>query len=244
MSASRPTRDARRERLKHHVPALYRPWLHLSSNVLVAGIAIALLVRLPDWRGTPWWAYFAIVLGLVTGNVVEYVLHRFPMHRRYRRLRRMFAQHTVQHHRFYTHQQMEAQERRDYFFVLFPVELGLLNLLAIAFIYSIFKLLCGAAFASVLSITLITYVVMLDTVHLICHLPHRYFERGILSWRPFVYLMDLHRRHHNPRAMREVNFNITFPLMDWWVGTLDDGRSRQGSPRRRFWSRVRDRVSV
>lgn len=240
----RPSRDARRERLKHHVPSLYRPWVHLSSNVLVAFIAVVLLARIPDWQHTPWWAYSAIVVGLVAGNLVEYGLHRFPMHRRYKRLKRMFTQHTVQHHRFYTHTQMQAEERRDYFFVLFPVELGLLNLLAIAFVYALCRMVLGVAFASVLSITLIIYVLMLDGVHLMCHLPQRYFKKGILSWSPFVYLMRLHQRHHDPRAMREVNFNITFPLVDWWVGTLDDGRAREGSPRRKFWSRVLARTSV
>lgn len=243
-NAARTGRDARRERLKHHVPALYRPWVHLGANTVVAGLMVALLVRVPDWEHTPWWSYLAIGLGLVVGNVVEYVMHRFPMHRRYRRMKRTFNQHTVQHHRFYTEKQMQAEERRDFFFVIFPVELGLANLVAIALVYALFRVVTGVAFASVLSITLIGYVLLLDAVHLMCHLPDRYFRRGPLSLAPFVYLMRLHKRHHNPKVMRQVNFNITFPLVDWWVGTLDDGRTREGSPRGRFWSRVRDRVSV
>lgn len=243
-AASRPTRDARRERLKHHVPRLYRPWVHLGANMVVAALAVAVLARVPDWHSTPWWAYFAIPLGLVIGNVVEYVMHRYPMHRRYRRAKRMFTQHTVQHHRFYTDKQMQAEERRDFFFVLFPVELGLANLLAIALVYAACRGTLGVAFGSLLSITLIGYVLLLDLVHLICHLPERCFEKGPLSLAPFVYLMRLHKRHHNPKVMRQVNFNITFPLVDWWVGTLDDGRVREGSPRRRFWSRIVDRVSA
>jgi len=30
----------------------------------------------------------------------------------------------------------------------------------------------------------------------------------------------LHRIHHDRRHMTEVNFNLTFPLTDWVMGTL------------------------
>lgn len=239
----RAKRDARRERLKHHVPSLYRPWIHGGANLLVAAIAVYLITRAPAWTSTPWWAYSAVPLALVGSNALEYLLHRFPMHRRYRAFKRSFTQHTVQHHRFYTEQDMEAKERRDFFFVLFPVEFGLFCLLLIACAYGTALWCFGAAFASVLAITLIGYVLALDGVHLICHLPQRYFERGVLSRGPFPYLMRLHRRHHNPRVMREVNFNITFPLMDWWVGTLDDGRERVGRPMQRLWGRWSKRLA-
>lgn len=246
MSKSRPKherRDARRERLKHHVPWYYSPVGHLGCNAAVAFVAIFFVFQVTAWTHTGWGAWLALPVGLVLGNAVEYLLHRFPMHRRYRGLKQAFRQHTVLHHRFFTHQQMDAQERRDYFFVLFPMVVGLGSLVSIGVFYLLSWMAFGVGFASLLAITLVLYVLALDVVHMICHLPLRYFQPGgALAYRPLIYLHDLHRRHHNPKRMREVNFNITFPLIDWWAGTLDDGKVRHAvSPRSRFWSWVTGR---
>lgn len=236
-------RDARRERLKYHVPPLYRPVIHFGCNLLVACLAIFLVFQVSAWTQTGWGAWLALPFGLVFGNAAEYLLHRFPMHRRYPLFKRAFRQHTVLHHRFFTHRQIDAHERRDYFFVLFPIVVGLGSLASIGVLYLLSWMALGVGFASILAITLILYVLALDGVHLLCHLPLRHFEPGgVLAFAPLVYLHGLHRRHHDPKLMREVNFNITFPLVDWWFGTLDDGRQRHAlSPRTRFWSRVTGR---
>lgn len=222
---------------------MYSPLIHLGGNTVIASLAIFLVFQVPAWSQTGWGAWLALPVGVVLGNVIEYLLHRFPMHRRYPGLKQAFRQHTVLHHRFFTHKQIEVEESRDYFFVLFPIVVGLGSLASVGLFYLLSWMVFGVGFASLFAITLVLYYLALDGVHLMCHLPLRCFEPGgLLAYRPLIYLHDLHRRHHNPKRMREVNFNITFPLIDWWAGTLDDGKVRQtASPRSRFWSWVTGR---
>lgn len=219
-------RDPRRARWQSRVPRYYSPELHLLGNLaVVVGISLWLIGRLGE-TAMPWWAWTAIPAGLVFANFVEYLLHRYPMHKRYAATAHVFVQHTLRHHRFYTEKQMEAEGRRDLFFVIFQVQFGLFSLAVSAFMFFLARWVVNPEYATLLAITLMAYVLMLDGVHLMTHLPERLFARGrIFGWGPWPYLMRLHKIHHNPRRMRDVNFNITFPLADWIMGTLDDGRA-------------------
>jgi hypothetical protein len=53
-------------------------------------------------------------------NITEYVAHRGPMHHRFRGLRMVFKDHTLEHHHYFTSEWMEMDGMRDLAAILFP----------------------------------------------------------------------------------------------------------------------------
>ena len=96
----------------------YRGWLHIgftTCGALAAIVFIATKLQTPvgwEWAIPPGTFLFA--------NFVEYRVHRGPMHRRSKALRLLFERHTLEHHRFYTHEAMEFESSRDFAATLFP----------------------------------------------------------------------------------------------------------------------------
>ncbi len=61
-----------------------------------------------------------IPIAFLIANLVEYLGHRGPMHRMKRGLGVIFRRHTLEHHHFFTDQQMSYESSRDFKAVLFP----------------------------------------------------------------------------------------------------------------------------
>uniref|UniRef100_UPI0039B4AEC7 hypothetical protein n=1 Tax=Vibrio vulnificus TaxID=672 RepID=UPI0039B4AEC7 len=57
-----------------------------------------------------------------------------------------------------------------------------------------------------------------ELLHLSYHLKEDHWVHHIPGFTRFA---RLHTTHHDQRIMAHKNFNITYPIMDWLMGTWD-----------------------
>jgi len=151
-------------------------------------------------------------------NMVEYWVHRHPMHRPMGPLAELYRRHTRQHHFFYTHEAMEAESRRDFHMVLFPA-------VTAAFFILFFVAPIGVAFFLMLTpnigwlyiITVMAYFLTYELLHLAYHLPP---QSAVGRLPGMASLRRHHTAHHDQQLMSSHNFNITFPIGDLVFGTI------------------------
>jgi hypothetical protein len=197
----------------------YNGALHIGLSTLVTLSAIAvsaLMIEAPtllEWMTVP--------IGFLVANFAEYMGHRYPMHHALPGLRKMCVRHAGQHHRFYTHRHMAADERRDWHIVLFPFVImafflgGIATPLALL-MFAIATPNVGWFFVA----TAAGYCLFYEWMHLAYHQHVDTF----IGRRPLVRkLRMLHLVHHDPHQMTKHNFNITFPIFDLVFGTYLSG---------------------
>lgn len=213
----RAKRRALHERLAARVPSWYSPLGHLVGNaVLTGGLVYLFAARMGEVRP---WAWLFLPAALLVGNVVEFLIHRYPMHKRTRHLDRFFKSHTLVHHRVFDEHDFDVEAGRDVYFVLTTVHTTALSLGVLALVYAALLLSVGPDVASITSIGLASYAMAVEVMHLVLHLPERWYQRWPLQWSLLRYLREHHRRHHDPRLMTRYNFNLAFPVTDFIVGT-------------------------
>jgi sterol desaturase/sphingolipid hydroxylase (fatty acid hydroxylase superfamily) len=219
----RTKRDPLSERRRVVVPRWYSPALHFFALFATAVVSLAIL-----WRDVPLgevrpWAWLAIPLALVMANALEYMVHRFPMHKRNKRYDRLFVRHTLSHHRWFTHKRMPIVVLKELYMVFFQVEVVFVVLAIVAVSSVTANLTVGADVGAVFCSSLIGYWLALELVHAATHLPNHWYLRWPLRGPILRYLRAFHRAHHDPRLMTKGNFNVTFPLMDHLFGTVVPG---------------------
>lgn len=196
------------------VPKSYSPTLHLS---VTAGIGLAALiagfVAIESFR----WTLVAVAATFfVLANLVEWLAHKYLLHRRQRFFEPLYDQHVPRHHVFYTETSMAVGSRREWRFVLMPRR----GVLGIALLAVPMALVAAALFghdpAWVAVMMIGSYASFYEVTHLIYHLPkeHPLQRIGVIRW-----LSRHHARHHDPRLMRKWNFNVTVPLWDFLLRT-------------------------
>lgn len=83
-----------------------------------------------------------------------------------------------------------------------------------------FGLVGGPDAAWLFAATGMGYFALYEWLHLAYHLD----PDGQVGRLPGMKRLRRHHTvHHDPRNMGRVNFNVTFPLADWWFGTWDRG---------------------
>ena len=198
------------------IPAGYRGGRHLALTFGAGLIAWAACVW--QLQEVTRWEWLTSPLALLYANLVEYLGHRYPMHRPFKPLAVVYRRHAGQHHRFFNHVAMPIDDLRDLRAVLFPPVL-------VIFFFGLFGVpvwwwlawTLSANVAWLFIATSLAYFLNYEILHLAYHLPagHWLARRWLvrrLHW--------LHRLHHDPRRMALCNFNITYPLGDWLFGTL------------------------
>jgi len=210
------------------IPASYSGRLNLW--ITFGGGTLAWLwcvSRLESVQAVEW---LMVPLAFVYANLVEYVGHRWPMHRPLPGLKLVYRRHAGQHHRFFTHEAMAHESPRDLRAVLFPP-------LLVVFFFGGFALpawllldaLASSNLAWLMLATGIAYFLNYEFLHLAYHQPPGHWMTRVpgvarLAW--------LHRQHHDPRAMTGCNFNISYPIADAVFGTLqrNQGTGRGQGP--------------
>lgn len=214
--------SAFREEFRAGIPSWYRGWGHFAftSSVSLAVIGVAL------WRvESPSAAELATVpLAFLFANFVEYRGHKGPMHHPVRFLRLLHTRHTLQHHRFFTHQAMACESSRDFKIMLFPSVLLLffIGLHAIP-VGALLFVLAGPNVGYLFAATAIGYFLTYEWLHFAYHLQEGSRVRRLPGLER---LRQHHLRHHDPALMQHWNFNITFPIFDRVLGTSWRGRHR------------------
>lgn len=204
-----------REQYRAEIPGWYRGYAHLAAIVVMSLVAIGTcLWFVEDIRPLEW---LAVPLTFLYANLVEYFGHRGPMHHRVRGLGLIHRRHSLQHHRFFSGNDLYFDDTRDFRAVLFPVLLVVFFLGLAGIPTAIVLALVFSGNVALLSLaTAIAYYLNYELLHFAYHArPDTAAARLPLV----ATLRRLHHRHHQPDGMG-CNFNITYPIADWLFGTL------------------------
>ena len=151
----------------------------------------------------------------------EYLIHRLLMHRPLWP-RTLYRNHTLGHHRAFHHDSMEIGSWRELDLVMMPWFSLLLFFAGMAPMVAVITRAVGRGAAGVFLLTAVISFVLYEGLHAIYHFPLPVLRRfGLLRSRAFRFLYDHHRHHHRLKRMRWTNFNISLPLSDWAVGTIE-----------------------
>jgi hypothetical protein len=157
----------------------------------------------------------------------EWWIHRYIMHRpiRIRGLRPIYERHTLNHHQFFTDDEMRFRDQKDWRVTFFPpyalVVFILMSASPALILGQIVSANVGWLFLCATTGMYLTY----EFMHFCCHVDENRFVR----YCPFVNTLRRHHTaHHNARLMMEVNMNLTFPIADWLFGTSDLKRGLLG----------------
>jgi hypothetical protein len=208
--------EAFRERYRaQEIGPSYRGWLHFAFTSIGSLSAIAFAISRVESPSALEW--LTVPVAFFVANFGEYFGHRGPMHHRRAGLALLYQRHTLQHHRFFTHDAMECASTRDFKMVLFPPVLLLFFLGGLALpiglaLFFVFSANVGWLFVA----TAVAYFLSYEWLHFAYHQP----PQSIIGRLPFVPVLRRHHAaHHDPRLMQRWNFNITFPIADRVMGT-------------------------
>lgn len=169
-------------------------------------------IKHPTWK-----EWLIIPIGFLYINFAEYIGHKGPMHHRGKKTEKVFIRHTLQHHRFFTRDQISFDTIQDAKAVLFPPVLMLFFFFAFTFPAAIlFYFFWSLNAALLFTATVFTYYLNYEWLHFSYHLPKTHF----ISKLPVIStLRKLHHTHHDINLMTKYNFNITYPIFDLLFGT-------------------------
>ena len=191
-------------------------WTHLG--VVVGGSLLISIIPLLFISNLIWLELLILPVTLIIANFVEYWIHRWPMHKVMPLLKKMYKTHSGKHHRYFTHEFMNMECDEDLHEV-FATPLTVSSfffgvVMPISVLCSLFlSINVGLLFFA----TCMSYYGLYEFIHFASHLPPYH----ILSKLPLIVrAREHHKIHHNTRLMREWNFNIGLPLMDYLFGTI------------------------
>jgi hypothetical protein len=195
----------------------YNGWLHLACITAICFTAIGLaLSMMTALRGID---LLIIPAGWVLANLIEYGIHRGPMHNLSFGLARLYRRHTSQHHRFFSRELMALDTPRDFHVTLFPAWMSLffVGLIGVPMALVTYWLF-GHDVALLLYAAIVFYYLVYEWMHLSAHMP----QDSLLGRLPPIrFARSHHGLHHDPSKMRRANFNFAFPLCDWLFGTWE-----------------------
>lgn len=214
-----------RAQYRARIVGWYNGWLHIAV-IYAIGFA-AMYVYVANIENVRWWEWLTIpAVGLLC-NIFEWALHRYIMHRprKNKAMRAVYERHTLNHHQFFTEQEMRFADHRDWRVTVFP---------PYALIVFILMSIPGALITGWLISPNVGWLLMASTtgmyliyefLHFCCHVDESWFVR----YTPFVNTIRRHHTaHHNQGLMMEKNMNLTFPIADWLFGTSDLKRGLLG----------------
>ena len=142
-----------------------------------------------------------------------------------RGLRAIYVRHTLNHHQFFSDNEMRFRDQKDWRVTVFP---------PYAMVVFILMSIPGGIVAGYVISPNVGWLVMCSTtgmyltyefMHFCCHVDENVFVRHC----PLINTLRRHHTaHHNDRLMMEVNMNLTFPISDWLFGTSDLDRGLLG----------------
>ena len=199
---------------RESVSKRYSGWLHFAFTSSVCSGLIAYALSSLDRVAA--WELAAIPATFVFGNGVEYVLHRFPMHRRLRPVGIMYSRHTLLHHRYFTARAMSYETSSDIKAILFPPVMVVVLAALIAPVWLLLRSFASPDAAWLFYATALGYFLSYEWLHFAHHLP----QNSLVARLPGMpALRRHHTAHHETRLMSRCNFNVTFPIFDYVFGT-------------------------
>lgn len=210
----RPIYERHRQEVVALIPAWYSPVLHLLTpaaiglSTLIFAVCHLHALRPVELLAAP--ATLLIAFGF------EWRVHKWVLHHRTPGLGLLYDRHELQHHIVFTWDNMEMRSRRELWLVLMPayavVLVALVNAPLTYALAALFSPNVGFLYLTVSMAFFLSY----EWLHLAYHLPATsLIGRHALITR----LREHHQRHHEPRLMKQWNFNVTIPVFDWLLRT-------------------------
>lgn len=202
-----------------HKSFFYHPVLHLGAN-----LSFLLVCMLLNFYWVKEWTletFITIPIVFLFGNVTVWVVHRYPLHRRFKFWSYPYDTHTVGHHRYFTMDSITFDSIDDFVAIFFPqhVIIGFALVVEPIFYFSL-KYFLNESIAHAFCACSAAYFLMYEFFHLCGHLKatHPLMKIGWIR-----YMRRHHMIHHHTRFMRSYNFCIVYPMMDILMGTIYKG---------------------
>ena len=214
-----------RKQYRSRVAGWYNGYIHVLVIYTIGFTALYIYIQ--HIENVLWWEWLTIPAVVLMSNIFEWFLHQTIMHRpiNNKGLRAIYTRHTLNHHQFFTDQEMRFRDEKDWRVTFFPpyalVIFILMSLPGVAVLY----LISTANIAWLFICSTTGMYLIYEFMHFYCHVDENWFVR----YCPFVNTIRRHHTaHHNDRLMMEVNMNLTFPIADWMFGTSDLNRGLVG----------------
>jgi hypothetical protein len=194
----------------------YFGWAHVALIYALGFAAIWYCAR--QIAAPAWFEFLVIPVAFCISNAFEWWIHRYVMHRPVKGFMGIYKRHTLAHHQFFTHIEPTIDNTRDFRIVFFPpyalVAFMVLSLPPAAVLW-----LVGLPNAGwLLLITNVALYLNYELFHYCCHVK----DDSVVRHIPLVNSIRRHHiAHHNTALMMERNFNLTYPIADWFFGTSD-----------------------
>ena len=202
---------------------LYHGWVHVALIYAIGAAAIWYGLR---QIGHPaWYEWLVVPVAFIGANGFEWWIHKFVMHRPVKGLMGIYKRHTLAHHQFFTENEYTIDGTRDFRIVFFP-PYALITFLAMSLAPALALRAAGFPDAGwLLLVTNTALYLNYEFFHFCCHVKDDRIVRHI----PFINTIRRHHAaHHNTAIMMERNFNLTYPIADWFFGTSDLRRGLLG----------------
>jgi hypothetical protein len=207
---------AARARFASAIPARYSPARGLLFNTAfgVTGAACSLASiggAGNDIRPAEWLAFPAALLAM---NLLEYLSHRYLMHRRTRVLPYAYYAHTVRHHASFSRRHMPIASPRELWLIIFsPLDVALFAACAVPLL-ALLAWVAPRNVAALAAAAAFCHYLAYEWLHLLSHLPDGHW---LARSQLFAGSRRRHALHHGAPG---ANLNITLPISDWLFGTL------------------------
>jgi len=214
---SMPARqEAFRAEFRQRIAPAYAGLLHVALIYALGAAAIWYCAR--HIQAPAWYEFLVIPVAFCISNVFEWWIHKYVMHRPVKYFMGIYNRHTLAHHQFFTNVEPSYDNLRDFRIVFFPpyalVAFMVLSLVPAA-------ILGAVGFPNAGWLLLITNVALYlnyELFHWCCHVKDDRIVRRI----PLVNSIRRHHiAHHDQALMMERNFNLTYPVADWFFSTSD-----------------------
>jgi hypothetical protein len=201
---------------RDRIAPAYVGWAHVAIIFVLGGTAIWYCVR--QIYAPRWYEFLVIPFAFCVSNAFEWWIHRTIMHRPVKGFMGIYKRHTLAHHQFFTDIEPTVDNTRDFRIVFFP-PYALVAFMAMSLIPAGILAAVGLGNAGwLLLITNVGLYLNYETFHYCCHVK----DDSIVRHIPLVNSIRRHHiAHHNPAIMMERNFNLTYPIADWFFGTSD-----------------------
>jgi hypothetical protein len=207
--------EVRRAKILATIEPSYSPTVHFLVPAVLGLLAIAASIySIRDLRAIE---LLAIPGTLLFGMEVEWLTHRYILHRRIPGLATLYIRHEKHHHVVYTYDDFTMRSLREAKLVLMPayavVLVFALDLPLTLLLSQVFSRNAGLLFLT----TAMAFFLLYEWLHLAYHLPPDH----PIGRLPIIHRMrEVHKRHHTPELMKRWNFNVVAPVTDWMHGTL------------------------
>lgn len=209
-----------RQQYKGGISPLYNGLVHIG---VIYAVGLAAIWYCATQLQSPTWEWLLILPVALAGNLIEWGMHKYVMHRRIDvfALRAIYERHTREHHQYFTDNDITIDTIKEFRIVFFPWRvLTVLGVFGLALWWVTSKVINADA-AYIVYMTLVSHYLLYEVFHLCCHVHENWFVRNM----PFINTIRRHHTaHHNQGIMMHLNMNLTFPIADYLMKTSDLNR--------------------